>query len=618
MDNKELEKILLTVQKPGRYTGGEQGSVIKDKSKVDVRFAFCFPDTYEVGMSHLGIKILYSQFNTYDYVWCERVFAPWTDFETVMREKGIPLFALESLDPVADFDIIGFTLQYELSYTNVLNMLDLAGIPIHSADRKGLKNIVVAGGPCTCNPEPLADFIDVFFPGEGEEVDMEFIDLYREHKKRGSSKEEFLREAAKIEGVYVPAFYDVSYNPDGTVEKYTPREGAPATVKKRIIRDLDSTFYPSELVVPYIEIIHDRAVEEVFRGCIRGCRFCQAGYIYRPVREKSWRTVDKQAHDLCRSSGYEDISLSSLSTSDYTELEPLLKSMLEWSEKENVSISLPSLRVDNFSEELLEKIKKVKKSGLTFAPEAGTQRLRDVINKNVTEEEIFRTCNTAFKGGYTNVKLYFMMGLPTENDDDIRGIAELGQKIVDLYYKNPDKPKGRGVTVSVSLATFVPKPFTPFEFEPQITSDEIERRQKLLVSSLTTKKVQVSWHESDTSLLEGAFARGDRRLGAVLERAFALGCKFDSWGESFDFSKWMQAFEDCGLDPAFYANRTRSYDEVMPWDHLDFFVSKKFLINENKLAHEQKTTPNCREKCAGCGAAVCGVGVCYEKRKTDI
>lgn len=618
MDNKELEKILLTVQKPGRYTGGEQGSVVKDKSKVDVRFAFCFPDTYEVGMSHLGIKILYSQFNTYDYVWCERVFAPWTDFETIMREKGIPLFALESLDPVADFDIIGFTLQYELSYTNVLNMLDLAGIPIHSADRKGLKNIVVAGGPCTCNPEPLADFIDVFFPGEGEEVDMEFIDLYREHKKRGSSKEEFLREAAKIEGVYVPAFYDVSYNPDGTVEKYTPREGAPATVKKRIIRDLDATFYPSELVVPYIEIIHDRAVEEVFRGCIRGCRFCQAGYIYRPVREKSWRTVDKQAHDLCRSSGYEDISLSSLSTSDYTELEPLLKSMLEWSEKENVSISLPSLRVDNFSEELLEKIKKVKKSGLTFAPEAGTQRLRDVINKNVTEEEIFRTCNTAFMGGYTNVKLYFMMGLPTENDDDIRGIAELGQKIVDLYYKNPDKPKGRGVTVSVSLATFVPKPFTPFEFEPQITSDEIERRQKLLVSSLTTKKVQVSWHESDTSLLEGAFARGDRRLGAVLERAFALGCKFDSWGESFDFSKWMQAFEDCGLDPAFYANRTRSYDEVMPWDHLDFFVSKKFLINENKLAHEEKTTPNCREKCAGCGAAVCGVGVCYEKRKTDI
>ena len=618
MNNKELEKILLTVQKPGRYTGGEQGSVIKDKSKVDVRFAFCFPDTYEVGMSHLGIKILYSQFNTYDYVWCERVFAPWTDFETIMREKGIPLFALESLDPVADFDIIGFTLQYELSYTNVLNMLDLAGIPIHSADRKGLKNIVVAGGPCTCNPEPLADFIDVFFPGEGEEVDMEFIDLYREHKMRGSSKEEFLREAAKIEGVYVPAFYDVSYNPDGTVEKYTPREGVPATVKKRIIRDLDSTFYPSELVVPYIEIIHDRAVEEVFRGCIRGCRFCQAGYIYRPVREKSWRTVDKQAHDLCRSSGYEDISLSSLSTSDYTELEPLLKSMLEWSEKENVSISLPSLRVDNFSEELLEKIKKVKKSGLTFAPEAGTQRLRDVINKNVTEEEIFRTCNTAFKGGYTNVKLYFMMGLPTENDDDIRGIAVLGQKIVDLYYKNPDKPKGRGVTVSVSLATFVPKPFTPFEFEPQITSDEIERRQKLLVSSLTTKKVQVSWHESDTSLLEGAFARGDRRLGAVLERAFALGCKFDSWGESFDFSKWMQAFEDCGLDPAFYANRTRSYDEVMPWDHLDFFVSKKFLINENKLAHEEKTTPNCREKCAGCGAAVCGVGVCYEKRKTDI
>ncbi len=620
MDTKELEKILLGVQKPGRYIGGEQGSVVKDKDKVDVRFAFCFPDTYEVGMSHLGIKILYSQFNAVEHIWCERVFAPWTDLEEIMRDRGIPLYALESLDPVADFDIIGFTLQYELSYTNVLNMLDLAGLPIRAADRTELKNIVVAGGPCVCNPEPLADFIDVFFPGEGEEVDLEFIELYRKHKKLGSTKQEFLREAAKIEGVYIPALYNVSYNEDGTVASVTPKpdSGAPVTVKKRIIRELDSTFYPSELVVPYVEIIHDRAVQEVFRGCIRGCRFCQAGYIYRPVREKSWQVVDKQAHELCKTSGYEDISLSSLSTSDYTQLEPLLNSMLEWSEKEKVSISLPSLRVDNFSAELLEKIKKVKKSGLTFAPEAGTQRLRDVINKNVTEEEIFRTCSTAFDGGYTNVKLYFMMGLPTENDDDIRGIAELGQKIVDLYYKNPNKPKGRGVNVSISLSTFVPKPFTPFEFEPQITADEIERRQRLLVASLTTKKVTVSWHESDTSLLEGAFARGDRRLGAVLERAYRLGCKFDSWGECFDFGKWMQAFDDCGLDPAFYANRLRDYNEVMPWDHLDYFVSKSFLVKENKLAHAEQTTLNCRQKCAGCGAASCGIGVCYEKCKTDI
>ncbi len=614
MDKKKLEKLLLTVQKPGRYTGGEQGSVMKDKKDVDVRFAFCFPDTYEVGMSHLGMKILYSLFNSYDYVWCERVFAPWIDFEEIMRKNGIPLFALESQDAVSDFDIIGFTLQYELSYTNILNMLDLAGVPLKSADRKELKNIVVAGGPCACNPEPLSDFVDVFFLGEGEEVDIEFINLYREYKKNNKSKEEFLIAASKIKGCYVPSLYDIDYNSNGTIKSVTAKSGAPEKIEKRIITDLDSAHYPETFVVPYIGIIHDRAVQEVFRGCIRGCRFCQAGYIYRPVREKGNETVNRQAHTLCKNTGYEEISLSSLSTSDYTELEPLLNEMLDWSDKEKVSISLPSLRVDNFSPELLEKVKKVKKSGLTFAPEAGTQRLRDVINKNVTEEEIMNTCSIAFQGGYTSVKLYFMMGLPTETDEDIIGIAELGQRIVNEYYKNPDKPKGRGVNVSISLATFVPKPFTPFEFEPQITREEIARRQKLLVDNTTTKKITISWHESETSLLEGVFARGDRRLSEVILRAFELGCKFDSWGECFDYEKWSRAFSDAGLNPEFYTNRKREYEEILPWDHLDYFVSKDFLIKENKLAHSEKTTPNCREKCANCGAAVCKSGVCYEKR----
>ncbi|MBQ1183725.1 MAG: TIGR03960 family B12-binding radical SAM protein, partial [Clostridia bacterium] len=467
MTADKMEQLLLSVQKPGRYAGNEQGSVIKDKSKVDLRFAFCFPDTYEVGMSHLGMKILYSQFNAREDIWCERVFAPWVDFEEVMRENNIPLFALESHDPLTDFDIIGFTLQYELCYTNVLNMLDLSGIPLKSSERKGLKNLVVAGGPCVCNPEPLADFVDIFFLGEGEEVDLEVIDLYRECRDKGVSKEEFLKKASKIEGVYVPSLYDIEYNEDNTIKAITPKCQAPATVKKRIIKDLDNCFYPETFVTPFIEIIHDRAVQEVFRGCIRGCRFCQAGFIYRPVREKSADTVNRQAKCLCENTGYEEISLSSLSTSDYTELEKLLGEMLDWSDGQKVSISLPSLRVDNFSPELLEKVKKVKKSGLTFAPEAGTQRLRDVINKNVTEEEIMRTCLTAFQGGYTSVKLYFMLGLPTETDEDLIGITALGQKIVNMFYEMPERPKGKSVNVSISVSTFVPKPFTPFQYEPQ-------------------------------------------------------------------------------------------------------------------------------------------------------
>ena len=610
----KMEQLLLSVQKPGRYAGNEQGSVIKDKSKVDLRFAFCFPDTYEVGMSHLGMKILYSQFNAREDIWCERVFAPWVNFEEVMRKNNIPLFALESHDPLTDFDIIGFTLQYELCYTNVLNMLDLSGIPLKSSERKSLKNLVVAGGPCVCNPEPLADFVDIFFLGEGEEVDLEVIDLYRECRDNGVSKEEFLKKASQIEGVYVPSLYDIEYNEDNTIKAITPKSPAPLTVKKRIIKDLDNCFYPETFVTPFIEIIHDRAVQEVFRGCIRGCRFCQAGFIYRPVREKSADTVNRQAKCLCENTGYEEISLSSLSTSDYTELEKLLGEMLDWSDSQKVSISLPSLRVDNFSPELLEKVKKVKKSGLTFAPEAGTQRLRDVINKNVTEEEIMRTCLTAFQGGYTSVKLYFMLGLPTETDEDLIGITALGQKIVNMFYEMPERPKGKSVNVSISVSTFVPKPFTPFQYEPQDDLPEVERKQKLLVDSLTTKKITLSWHDSKTSILEGVFARGDRRLGQVIYEAHKLGCKFDGWGEMFDYDKWMQAFETAGVNPDFYNHRTRDFDEILPWSHLDYYVSEKFLQEENRKAYESSTTPHCREKCSNCGAACMKVGVCVEKR----
>lgn len=614
MDEKEFERLLLSVQKPGRYSGGEINSVIKDKTQVDVRFAFCFPDTYEIGMSHLGMKILYSQFNSRDDIWCERVFAPWVDFEEVMRKNNIPLFALESRDSIKDFDFIGFTLQYEMCYTNVLNMLDLAGLPVRSADRQALSPLVVAGGPCCCNAEPLADFVDLFFLGEGEEVDLEVIDLYKEFKKKGGSKQDFLRAAAEIEGVYVPSLYDVTYNEDSTVKAVMPKDGAPKTVKKRIIKDMDTVFYPDKFVVPFIDIVHDRAVQEIFRGCIRGCRFCQAGFTYRPVREKSADTINRQARALCDNTGYDEISVSSLSTSDYTELEPLLNKMLCWTEKERISLALPSLRVDNFSKELLDKINHVRKSGLTFAPEAGTQRLRDVINKNVTEEEIFRTCRTAFEGGYTAVKLYFMLGLPTETDEDLKGIADLGNRIIDLFYSLPDRPKGKAPSVSISVSTFVPKPFTPFEFEPQIDKAEIERRQLYLKQCNTNRKVSISWHDSATSLLEGAFARGDRRLGQVIEKAFKKGCKFDSWNECFKPELWEEAFAECGLSPEFYAGRARDYAEINPWDHLDYGVTKKFLISENERAHKAQTTPNCREKCAGCGAACYGEGVCFEKR----
>ena len=609
-----MEQLLLTVQKPGRYSGGEINQVVKDKNAVDVRFAFCFPDTYEIGMSHLGMKILYSLFNEREDIWCERVFAPWIDFEKVMRKENIPLFALESRDSIKDFDFVGFTLQYELSYTNILSMLDLGGIPLKSCDRGENDPIVVAGGPCTCNPEPLCDFIDIFFLGEGEQVDLEVIDLFKETKKKGGSKIDFLRAAAKIQGVYVPALYEFSYNADGTVSAITAKDHAPQKIEKRIEADLDKTYYPDRFVVPYIETVHDRAVQEVFRGCIRGCRFCQAGYIYRPVREKSADTVNRQARALCKNTGYDEISLSSLSTSDYTQLEQMLDEMLTWTDQDKVSLSLPSLRIDNFSEELLEKINRLRKSGLTFAPEAGTQRLRDVINKNITEEDILTSCRTAFKGGYTSVKLYFMMGLPTERDEDIIGIAELAQKIVDLYYAMPEKPKGKAVNVSISVANFVPKPHTPFQFEPQITREEMMRRQALLKDNIKSKKITFNYHENRTSFLEGVFARGDRRLGAVIEAAYKKGCRFDGWDECFNLDAWLEAFDECNVSPEFYANRTRSFEEIMPWDHLDYRITKEFLIRENMAAHAERTTPNCREKCAGCGANSYGKGVCFEKR----
>lgn len=598
----KIEKHLLEVQKPSRYIGGEVGSVIKDKSKIDVRFAFCFPDTYDIGMSHLGMKILYSLTNERENYWCERCFAPSEDFETIMRENDIPLYALESLDPIKDFDFIGFTMQYELSYANVLNMLDLAGIPIFSKDRtQELTQIVIAGGPCVCNPEPLADFFDICVLGEGEEVNLELMDLYYEMKKQGASRDDFLRKACQIEGVYVPKFYEFIYKDDGTIDHVETTNGAPAVVRKRIIKDLDKVYYPDNFVVPFTEIVQDRVSVEVLRGCIRGCRFCQAGFIYRPFREKHADTICKSAKSLCENTGYDEISLASLSTSDHSEIDPLLTQLLDYTVSEKINLSLPSLRVDNFSESLLEKIKRVRKSGLTFAAEGGTQRLRDVINKNVSEEEIMNTCRIAFEGGYSSVKLYFMMGLPTETDEDIVGIAELANRIIDLYYSIENRPKGRGVQISISCATFVPKPFTPFQFEPQDTREMIEHKQKLLLDSVKTKKIKVSYHNPDVSMLEVILAKGDRRLCKAVYTAWKKGCKFDSWDEYFHFDKWLEAFEECGIDTSFYANRRFEYDEILPWDHLDYLVSKEFLIRENKTAHQSKTTPNCRLRCSGCG-----------------
>ncbi|WP_024831680.1 TIGR03960 family B12-binding radical SAM protein [Ruminiclostridium josui] len=611
MSVKLSDALLKSVEKPSRYTGNEWNSVIKDPKSVDIRFAFCFPDSYEVGMSHLGMKILYHLLNERNDCYCERVFAPWTDMEEKMRQNNIPLYGLESKDPIKDFDFVGFTLQYEMSFTNIINMLDLAGIPLTSDKRSDGDSFVCAGGPCAYNPEPLADIIDFFMMGEGEEIINEVMDAYAKWKGTGRTRQEFLEDIVKIEGIYVPAFYDVSYNEDGTIKSFVPKKpDYPVKIKKRIIKDMDKVYFPEKVIVPYTDIVHDRIMLEVFRGCTRGCRFCQAGFIYRPVREKSHKRLLELANKLEESSGYEEISLTSLSTSDYTELHELTTGLLEEMEEKKVNLSLPSLRIDSFSLDLMEKAQKVRKSGLTFAPEAGTQRLRDVINKGVTEEDLLNAVSLAFNGGWNGVKLYFMLGLPTETMEDVEGIADLAYKVVNAYKNVPREKKGKGLNVTVSTSSFVPKAFTPFQWEPQDSREVLNEKQMFLKSKIRSKQVTYNYHENRLSLLEAVFARGDRKTCKVLLKAWEMGCKFDSWGEHFKFDVWMKAFEDCGVDPYFYATRKRDYEELLPWDHIDIGVSKKYLISESKKALEGKVTPNCRVNCGGCGATIFDSGIC--------
>ncbi len=605
--DKIKRRILASVQKPGRYTGGEYNAVIKDKENVKLRFAFCFPDTYEIGMSHMGLRILYGVMNEEPDIWCERCFAPWPDMEEQLKKYNQKLYALESGDPLCDFDIVGFTLQYEMCYSAVLNMLSLGGIPVRSEDRGEDDPIVCAGGPCTYNPEPLCDFIDVFNIGEGEEQIIELCNLVKKCRAEGKSRKEILRLAADIKGIYVPTLYDISYNDDGTVSAITPKDGAPETVVKRIIEDFDSVYVPKKVIVPSTEIVHDRVSLEVFRGCIRGCRFCQAGYAYRPVRAKRASTLIEHGKEMCSVTGYEEISLASLSTSDYKELPELADGLLDWCEPRNISLQLPSLRADNFSVELMHRIQKVRSGGLTFAPEAGSKRLRDAINKNLEEEEILNACKIAFENGRSSVKLYFMIGLPTETDEDIKGIAELSQKILYLW-KTHATNKKRGVKITISAACFVPKPQTPFQWEAQDTREEFARKAKLLREAITAKAITYNYHEPTVSFLEAVFARGDRKLGKVIETAWKMGAKLDGWEEHFSLDLWLDAFKECGVDPAFYANRERTENEILPWDHISTGVCKKFLYSEREKAYRSETSPNCREQCLGCGASklLCG------------
>lgn len=623
------DNILMNVEKPTRYTGGELNEIIKEAGTVDIRFAFCFPDTYEIGMSCLGMKILYSLINTRTDAWCERVFAPWPDMEQKMRENSIPLYGLESKDALNKFDMLGFTLQYEMCYTNVLNMLDLAGIPKTAKERSLLADtgehvpFVIAGGPCTCNPEPVADFIDAFVLGEGEDVINEILDIYSIWKKDKKAREEFLIRLAGLEGVYVPSFYMPVYNADGTISKMqAASDNYPGKVKKRLIKDINDIYYPDNMIVPYGDIVHDRIMLELFRGCSRGCRFCQAGFIYRPVRERNSKMLADIAGKLVDNTGYEEVSMVSLSTSDYSDIGKLTDKLLGGLEPKKVNLALPSLRVDSFSLKLMNKVKTVRKSGLTFAPEAGTQRLRDIINKNVTTEDLINSTGLAFSGGWNRIKLYFMVGLPFETEEDIKGISELADMVIDVWNnvikaratdgkgKFTPARKKRKLKLNISTSCFIPKPFTPFQWEAQSTMDQLNAKQAMLRGLLKDARIEYNWHDPALSFLEAVFARGDRRVGTVLQKAWEKGCKFDGWNELMKFDMWNEAFSETGVDPAFYANRKRSFDEVLPWDHLDYGVSKEYLIKECKAAETGEQTPDCRSKCSGCGVNVFAGGIC--------
>ena len=600
---EDIRSFIASVSKPGRYTGGETGSVFKDLSEVDLRVAFCFPDTYEIGMSNLGMRILCGCLNALDRVWCERVYAPWVDMESEMRKADVPLFTHESGDAVGNFDIVAFTLQYELCYSNVLNMMDLAKIPLKASERGENTPIILAGGPCAYNPEPLADFVDIFSIGEGEEALPELAKLYLKMKADGTyTKKAFLRAAAcELEGFYVPSLYTIEYKEDGTIASITPDDGVPAKVTKRVIGNVDEAYVPTEPVMPYIETVHDRVTLEVFRGCVRGCRFCQAGFICRPVREKSPETLTAQAKLLCAATGYDEISLSSLSISDYSKVGTLTDNLLEWTDEARVNLSLPSLRADTFTKELMDKISSVRSSTVTFAPEAGSQRLRDVINKNVTEEEILKAASVAYGAGKSKIKLYFMNGLPCETDEDVAGIASVATHVVDEYYKTPGRNRKQQPQVTLSVACFIPKPHTPFQWEGQNTFEELERKQQLLSSCIKDRKIRYNYHDARVSHLEAVFARGDRRLGKALELACAKNIRFDSWDEHFDLDRWLEIFAECGIDPSFYANRNIPDDEILPWDMIDCGVTKEFFIKERHRAYAAATTPSCREKCSGCG-----------------